>query len=505
MKIVFVAIGVESLAIEILSSFLKKHHHQVGLVFDPKLFDSEALKFKKLSPLFDIKNEIVKQVINQKPDLIGFSVFTLNYQRALEIAGLIKKHNPKIPIIFGGIHPTSVPELVIKEKSVDMVCIGEGENALNELLKNPTASNIKNIWFKRNGRIIKNPLRPLIKNLNLLPFPDKDLFHKIYPGFMKDYYTLSSRGCPFACTYCANNVLRNVYKGLGKPIRRRSPQNIINELIWAKEKFSPKKITFVDDIFVQDIKWLKQFTFLYKKKIKLPYVVLTHPRFVTLEIAKLLAKSGCYFLLFGIQSASEKTRKEILKRFETNHEIEQAALNCHLAKLPFSIDHIFNIPGEGIAEHEFALRFYNSLRPSIINSFWLQYFPKTEIINEAIRLKTLKPSMVSKINQGLTSTSLVVGLGNKDSINPKLLYTNFQFLFMLLPILPRKIIEKLIKKRIYLINFKPPIFINIAIKFFVNLKNKREGVYLDIIKNNSYFMFKNLFLKLKYFLKNGKI
>lgn len=498
MKIVFVAIGVESLAIELLSSFLKKQGHQVDVVFDPRIFDSEAIHFKKISKIFDIKKELVNQILDKKPDLIGFSVFTLNYQRALCLAKLIKKKNKKIPIIFGGIHPTSVPKVVIKEKCVDMVCVGEGEYALDELLNNLSATNIKNIWFKKDNQIIKNHLRPLIEDLNTLPFPDKDLFYKIYPKFMEDYYTISSRGCPFACTYCANNVIKSVYKGLGKPIRRRSPENIINELVWAKKKFSPKKITFVDDIFVQDVEWLKTFVSLYKKKVKLPYVILTHPKFVTLEITKLLAKSGCYFLLFGIQSASEKTRVKILERFETNEEIRTAALNCHLAKLNFSIDHIFNIPGESITEHEMALNFYNELRPSIVNSFWLQYFPKTEIINKAIKLKALKPSMVSKINNGLTSTSLVVGIGNQDTINPHLVYKNFQFLFMLLPIFSKKFFSKIIKSKIYLKSFQPPLLINILIKFFINLKNGRGGIYIGMIKSTLYFCFYNLKLKHEY-------
>ena len=323
MKIVFVAVGVESLAIEFLSSFLKKQGHEVEIVFDPTVFATEAIRSAKLAKKLDIKKELIQQIIEKKPDFVGFSVFTLNYQRILKIAHLLKRKRSDIPIIFGGIHPTSVPEIVIKEKCVDMICVGEGEEALNELLNKPNSINIKNIWFKQKNKIIKNPCRPLIDDLDTLPFPDKDLFYKIYPGFFEDYYTISSRGCPFACTYCGNNVIQNVYKGLGKKIRRRSPKNIVDELVLAKKKYHPKKITFVDDVFVQDLDWLKEFAKLYKKKVNLPYAMLTHPSFLSLEIAKLLKKSGCYFLLFGIQSASEKTRREILNRFESNAQISK--------------------------------------------------------------------------------------------------------------------------------------------------------------------------------------
>lgn len=499
-KIVFVGIGVESLAIEFLSSFLKSKGHQAELVFDPTSFATEAIHIPKLANFLDIKKELVQQIIDKNPDFVGFSVFTLNYQRALQIARLLKKKKPTIKIIFGGIHPTSVPEIIIKEKSVDMICIGEGEHALHELLSKPNQTNIKNIWFKQKNKIIKNPIRPLIKNLDQLPFPDKDLFYQIYPNFFEDYYTISSRGCPFACTYCGNNVINDIYQGLGPRIRRRSPKNIVDEIALAKKKYHPKRVTFVDDVFVQDLNWLKEFARLYKKKVNLPYAMLTHPSFLSLPIAKLLKKSGCYFLLFGIQSASEKTRKEILNRFETNQQITQAAQNCHQAKLKFSIDHIFNIPTEGVKQYEQAVEFYYQLHPTIINAYWLQYFPKTAIVDIALKHKLLQKSDVQKINHGLTNTSLIVGIGGKDSFDPNLTYSNIQFYFMLLPLLPNKLNEIIIKKKWYLLKFKPPLIVNMFFKFIIALVNKRVTVYLGIIKSIFYFTYYSLKLKIKYSL-----
>jgi len=503
MKIVFVVIGVESLAVEFLSSFLKSQGHEVELVFDPRLFASEAINIPRLSKFFDTKKQLSREIIAKKPDVVGFSVFTINYQRCLELAKEIKILNKNLPIIFGGIHPTSVPETVIKEKCVDMICVGEGEEAIDELLKDMKRggkrTDIKNIWFKKGKKIIKNLCRPLIDDLNKLPFPDKEIFYRVYPKFITDdYFALSSRGCPFSCTYCGNNVLQKVYKGLGKPIRRRSPKNICDELEIMKEKYHPKQITFADDVFVQDIKWLQDFAKEYKKRINLPYVMLTHPRFVTYKTAKLLAGSGCFLLMFGLQSASEKIRFNFLKRFESNKEVEKAASDCHRARLSFSIDHIFNIPTEGLSEYEEAISFYNKLRPSIINTYWLQYFPGTEIIQTAIKEGIIKKSMVREINEGRTSTSLVVGIGGSDNFSPQLLYSNFQFFFMLLPVLPKWLMEKIIKKKLYLTKFHPPMIINIGIKFLVNLRQKRAYVYLDMIKNMWFFARKIISLKLKY-------
>jgi len=479
--ITFVAIAVESYSIEILSSFLKKKGHQTSVVFDPSLFATEVVNSGKIAHFLDHRQQLVKKILSQKPDFVGFSVFTLNYQRALSIARLIKKQSPSTVIIFGGIHPTSVPQLVIREKAVDIVCVGEGEYALNELLNHPKSTNIKNLWFKKGKKIIKNPLRPLIKELNILPLPDKQAFYDIYPGFLTDYYTNSSRGCPFGCTFCANNVLNQVQKGLGPILRRRSPQNLIDELIWAKKNFPIKRITFTDDIFVQDYNWLKIFTRLYSRHIKLPYVALTHPSFIDKKKAKLLKNSGCYFLLFGVQSASEKIRKTVLKRFETNQQIKNAALACHQAKLPFSIDHILNIPGETVTDYIFALKFYKSLKPSLVNCFYLQYFPQTEII----KLAKLSPQTIQKINQGKTSTSLLYGSHHR----------HFQFLFLLVPILPPFIINFIINKKLYLKKFYPPLFLNAFIKVLLSIRVGRLNVYWGIVKQNLYFLFYNPKLK----------
>lgn len=136
MKISFIYLGSENLGIEYLSSVLKKSGHKVELIFDPALFcDKHYLNVDFLAKLFDSRKKIIKRVLESRPDLIGFSVFTHNYKWALSIASLIKKEID-IPIIFGGVHPTILPEDVIANNSVDMICIGEGEEALLELMDN---------------------------------------------------------------------------------------------------------------------------------------------------------------------------------------------------------------------------------------------------------------------------------------------------------------------------------------------------------------------------------
>ena len=156
MNITFVAMGCELLGLEALSTALKKKRHKVSLVFDPSLFDDKVYFHNKtLSKIFKTKQKkIVEKIIKTKPDIVGFYIITDTYKWTEQIATLLKKHSPKIPIICGGIYPTSTPENIIKRSWVDIICRGEGEAPLLELLdsmsKGKINYKIKNLWFKKN-------------------------------------------------------------------------------------------------------------------------------------------------------------------------------------------------------------------------------------------------------------------------------------------------------------------------------------------------------------------
>src|SRR3989339_777506 len=165
MKIAFVCAEDEIPGVCYLSSHLKNHGHQVFLVFEPKQFSRAYLRNDRLAKIFSRERENLTQLSQINPDLIGFSCTTAHYQWALDFSKKVKQVLPSTPIIFGGTHSTLVPELVMKEKSIDFVCVGEGEDPLLELvtalMKHKTSFPIKNIWYKRGGKVVKNPLRPL--------------------------------------------------------------------------------------------------------------------------------------------------------------------------------------------------------------------------------------------------------------------------------------------------------------------------------------------------------
>ncbi|MFA5259884.1 MAG: cobalamin-dependent protein, partial [Candidatus Omnitrophota bacterium] len=207
MKIAFINDSAQQLGIQYMSAVLKQHGHDVKLFMDPQLFDDDMIRIQKFSRWLDYKKELVRRLKAYQPDLIGISVVTDFYQWACRIAMMIKEEM-NVPIIAGGIHPTSVPERVLKNDCFDMVCLGEGEFPLLELAdslqRGQPDYTIRNIWFKRDGHIIKNELRPLIEDLDTLPLPDTDLYYSASPHFKRTglYVTMTSRGCPNACSYC---------------------------------------------------------------------------------------------------------------------------------------------------------------------------------------------------------------------------------------------------------------------------------------------------------------
>jgi len=477
MKVVFVVSEGQSYAVNLFFSLLEQQGHKVYLVFDPIIFRTNEINVRKLSNFFDIKKRNIEKIVDIKPDLIGFSVYTKDYQWSIMMARLIKKELD-IPIIFGGTHCTVVPEEAMSDDVIDIMCVGEGEYALLELVnsmeKGKMDYSIKNLWFRtKDGTVIKNDQRPLISDLDSLPFPDAEIFFKQKPIFKKGYLMSSGRGCPYHCTFCASGYLTDYYaqRGLGKYVRQRSVDSTIKELMWAKNKYKYHYVNFTDDVFVLNINWLKDFSIQYKQKINAPFFCTANPGTITDEELILLKNTNCQMIGFGIESASENTRINILQRIGKNKRIMEVAKLCHQLGIKFWFDHIFNIPGETEKEQIEALQFYNETRPDMINAFWLVYLPKIKIMDIALEKGILDKELVSKINRGETSTSAYLGIGCEHS------FDTFSFLFTVLPLMPKWLINLIIKKRWYRFRIGVPFLIKLAIK---DLARFKIGRYEDI-------------------------
>ncbi|MBF0331218.1 MAG: radical SAM protein [Candidatus Omnitrophica bacterium] len=392
MRVVFMANTMESLGIEYLSAYLKRAGHHVSLVFDPLLFRDYFTASRKLSKLCDMRDVVIEKAVNLKPDVILFSVLSGTYRWSLQLAGDLKIKTGAT-IIFGGMHPTAVPEIVIQEPAVDFVGVGECEEALVELLgclssgKDP--SQVRNFWMKKDGRVVRNPLRPLVDDLDELLPPDKDIFYGVHPALVDQNYTIAtSRGCAYQCSFCYNSFLKTLYPN-GKYYRKRSNGNVIAELKRAKEKYAIKSVYFVDDILTQEKGRLREFIKSYRDEINLPFRCEVMPGTVDDEVAALLSSAGCTTVNMGVQTLSPVLRRTILNRHDTNDDIVRAidALRGHRISIHANI--ILGLPGQDEKEWLDIARFFNRHRLDAVLVFWLIYYPRTAIIKKAIECGAL--------------------------------------------------------------------------------------------------------------------
>lgn len=276
----------------------------------------------------DLVYDFLQEVNNWHPDLVAFSVHSTTFSLALKLASALKQKYANILTLFGGIHVSIEPENVIGQNAVDLICLGEGEEATLELCKNikdgKAVNNVRNIWLKDNSGIIRNPLRPVIE-MDSLPTPTWngfDAMHHYAPfrgKLLKTALIEFSRTCPFNCGYCGNNILTNIYLKSGIKIkpRHKSPEKFVKELKYLKNNYGIEFVSIVDGTFLSfPISVFENLAELYRKEINLPFYIDTTVTTIDKERVRLLKKMGCICVNMGIECGNEQyRRKYLLKDF----------------------------------------------------------------------------------------------------------------------------------------------------------------------------------------------
>ena len=259
-------------------------------------------------------NEVRQTIADFKPDLVGISVLTVEVPSALKISKICKEYNPQMPVIWGGVHPTFLPEQVLKYGPVDIVVRGEGEMTFLEVCKkledgNLDTSGIEGASYRKEDKIFHNQMRPLIDDIDSIPFPATHLI--LYPesfNYKSMGSMIASRGCPWQCTFCSSRLFWE------KKLRMRSPQNIIDEIKTLKERYNLNYIMFWDDSFSVHKKVITKYCKdLAEANLNVRWRTATRADLVEDEILYWMKKAGCLKLEIGVESGSPRMQKMIAK------------------------------------------------------------------------------------------------------------------------------------------------------------------------------------------------
>lgn len=445
MKLLWIYSSYENLGVEILTASLRRAGHSVDLVLDPRLFDDHFTSVPPLAPLFSFRNRVLKQALRHDPDAVLFSVVSDDFPWFRDMSRALKSQQRAL-IIAGGIHITSAPVESLEESAADYGIIGEGDLALPDLLdriqRGAPTQDMPNLVWRGQGAVRINPVRPPVADLDSLPFADKSIFAHTSYDPAAAYSITCSRGCPFRCTFCNNDLVKQIYGSAH--LRLRSPENVIAELEHAVALYRPRMINFLDETFGYDRKWLESFSEQYAKRIGLPCIACTNPNIVTTEYAAMLAAMQCRKVDMGVQTVNEQLKRRVLNRRETADQTRDAIARLQSAGICVAAENIINLPGETRAHLEEMARFYNAARPGILKVFWLRYYPGTRILDIGREAGVLSERDAEDIRRGRAAGSLAGG-GSKPTRTAR----RFHALFIFMRFLPQPAVEWILSHRLY--------------------------------------------------------
>ena len=332
---------------------------------DVKIFD---LRFDKLSQVFDA-------ISNTDPEFIGISVMTgPQIQYALKICESIKKEFKNIKIVWGGVHATILPTQTLQNKFVDFVVRGEGEKVYYELVSGKNVSQIKSLSFKKGNKIFHNPNANILTNseINELKIPWNLINHKHYIR-NGNLNLITSRGCPFKCSFCYNTLFNSVWRGW-------TAEKCIQELDKCLD-LGAKKITFYDDYFFANSKRIKDL-FVFFKEQDIRWKAELRVNRLDYSLAKEAKNHGCIQMYFGAESGSQRVLNILNKNISIKEIIQSAKITKDVG-LSADYSWMIGIPSEtktDIKKTITLIKIIKKINPESEFSIKILFpYPKTEI------------------------------------------------------------------------------------------------------------------------------
>jgi radical SAM superfamily enzyme YgiQ (UPF0313 family) len=351
-----------------LAAVIEKNGHEL------KVFDCLALGLSHES--------LGKEFAAYQPDVVGVTSVTPTVNSTFLTAKIAKQNSPNCVVILGGPHATFLDrEVLTEEAAVDIVVRGEGEITIAELLSklfsNSDLASVLGISFRRNGEVIRTPDRPFIQNLDDLPYPAYQYFAlKQYRFFGRTILPiLTSRGCPFQCSYCVSSRMA------GKEFRARDPIKVVDELEWLKSNHDAGAgaFSFFDDAFTYDKeRAIKICQEMRRRKINVPWDAQTRVDRISPEVLNAMKSADCQLLSFGAESGCQKILDSVHKK-TTVEMNEKAVKMAKKAGLSVAMSVIIGFPGETKESLKETYDFIHRAEPDYVYLCMATPYPGTHL------------------------------------------------------------------------------------------------------------------------------
>lgn len=332
-------------------------------------------------------------ILEIEPNIIAFYTTAEQFPYVKQLISRVPKG---IFTICGGPHPTCYPQCIEEIPRLDAICIGEGEYALLELSKTlqegKDYTHIKSLWIRKDGDIIKNETRPFINNLNELSYEDREIFDTqtaINKYGLSQIRVMTSRGCPYQCTYCSNKRISAMQQG--HYVRYRSADHIMGELNQLKQRYEFKEIFFDDDIFMMNRAIRDEFCERYAKEIAKPFVFCGRVEACNKDMLAKLKSAGGRRIDFGIESGNEDLRRNILKRKMTNQQILNAVNTARSVGLQIKTLNMMGLPDETEKEYWDTVKLNQEIKPDVVSAFIFTPYQGTELYDYCIKKRYYNP------------------------------------------------------------------------------------------------------------------
>jgi radical SAM superfamily enzyme YgiQ (UPF0313 family) len=316
---------------------------------------------------FDSDKTIIEGSVNS--DFVAFSCTSPQMKHALSLAKIIKEESPKVKTVFGGHHPSSLPEETLSYPQVDRVVVGEGETCMLNLLTWDWHSTLAQFGGLENLDDVPFPDRKLIRQDRTLALTEKNDGERIAS-------VLSGRGCPFKCVFCTGD--RDVF---GSQIRKRSVGNVLDEMSQLVDEWNVEFIKFADAELNSRLSWVQDFCLeKIHRKIAVPFGCNIHASLIDKATLQLMAKAGCREIWVGVETGSPRILKEI-KKGTTIKQIENVFKWAKEAGIRRRAYFMVGFPSETREDFELSLKFAEKLDPDIVGCTVLCPFPGTQLYN----------------------------------------------------------------------------------------------------------------------------